>query len=132
MSGVKDLSDGRVVWFQRRRNWCGTRFSFTVYYLTEDELIVQRGIVRQRFDSIPLFRILDVTVERTLLQRVFGLFTVVVNAYDVSSGGVVRLDNVLDGFNVRRLLLRSVNAARSGAGVRPREFLDMDGLGDSF
>ena len=62
-----------------------------------------------KIDSIPLYRILDVTVERTLLQRMFGLSTVVVNAYDVSTGGVARLVNVIDGMNVRRLLMRVVS-----------------------
>lgn len=127
---VQDFSDGGVIWWQRKRNWCRTRFSFTKYTLTDSELIVQSGVLRQRFETTPLFRIVDVTVERSLLQQVFGLCTIVVNAYDVSSGGVIRLVNVIDGFNVRRLIVRAVDAARSGVGVRPREYMSADGLQD--
>lgn len=128
MAGTRDYSDGEIIWKQRKRNWCRTKFSFTVYTLTDSELIIEQGIIRQKIDSIPLYRILDITVERTLLQRMFGLSTVVVNAYDVSTGGVARLVNVIDGMNVRRMLMRVVSGARSGAGVRPREYMDADGM----
>lgn len=125
---MADYSDGRVIWRQRKRNWCRTSFSFTVYTLTDDELIVRSGIMRQVFDSVPLYRILDVTVERSLLQRVFGLSTVVINAIDASSNGVIRLVNVIDGMNVRRLLMRAIAAARSGAAIRPLEYLPGNGM----
>lgn len=129
------MGDGRkmagddVIWRQRKRNWCRTPFSFTIYTLTDTELMVRSGILRQVFDSVPLYRILDITVERSLVQRMFGLSTIVINAIDASSNGVILLGNVLDGMGVRRLLMRAVSAARSGAAIRPFEYLPGDGMG---
>lgn len=59
MAGTRDYSDGEIIWKQRKRNWCRTKFSFTVYTLTDSELIIEQGIIRQKIDSIPLYRILD-------------------------------------------------------------------------
>lgn len=126
--GATDYADGQIIWRERKRNWCRTKFSFTVYTLTDNELIVQSGIIRQVFDSVPLYRILDVTVERTLIQRIFGLSTIVINAIDASSNGVIKLVNVVDGMNIRRLLMRAITAARSGASIRPFEYLPGSGM----
>ena len=130
MSSEKQIVNNCVIWKQRKRNWCGTPFSFTVYTLTDTELMVRSGILRQVFDSVPLYRILDITVERTLIQRIFGLSTIVINAIDVSSNGVIKLVNVIDGMEVRSLLMQAVSVARSGAAIRPFEYLPGDGMGD--
>lgn len=129
-SGKQAVNSSSVIWQQRKRNWCGTPFSFTVYTLTDTELMVRSGVLRQVFDSVPLYRILDITVERTLIQRLFGLSTIVINAIDASSNGVIRLENVLDGMEVRSLLMQAVSVARSGAAIRPFEYLPGDGMGD--
>ena len=87
------MADGDIIWTQRKRNWCRTPFTFTVYTLTSDELVVQSGLLSQTFDTTKLFRIVDFTITRSLLQRVFGLSTIVVEARDQSSGGRIVLKN---------------------------------------
>lgn len=122
------MADGEVIWTQRKRNWCRTPFTFTVYTLTTDELVVQSGVLRQTFDTTKLFRVVDATVSRTLLQRLFGMSTIVVDAHDQSSGGRIVLKNILDGFEVRKLLQRAVDEARNVNRVSTREFMGGDGF----
>ncbi|KAB8295406.1 PH domain-containing protein [Bifidobacterium avesanii] len=124
-----NMADGDVIWTQRKRNWCRTPFTFTTYTLTADELDVKTGVLRQTFDTTKLFRIVDITIERTLLQRLFGLSTIIIDARDQSSGGQIVLKNVIHGFEVRKELQYAVDAARSVNRVSTREFMDSgDGI----
>ena len=64
------------------------------------------------------------SVERTFLQRIFGMGTIVLDTRDQSSGnGVVALKNVLNGFEVRKVLQEAVDASRRENGMSAREFL---------
>ena len=73
------VASGNVLWQQRKRNWCRTPFTFTVYTLTDRELSVKTGILNESFNLIKLFRIVDISVERTFLQRIFGMSTIVLD-----------------------------------------------------
>ena len=118
------VASGNVLWRQRKRNWCRTPFTFTVYALTDKELSVKTGILNENFNLIKLFRIVDISVERTFLQRIFGMSTIVLDTRDQSSGnGVVALKNVLNGFEVRKVLQEAVDASRRENGMSAREFL---------
>ncbi|KAB7790965.1 PH domain-containing protein [Bifidobacterium leontopitheci] len=126
---AKDNADGDVIWTQRKRNWCRTPFTFTTYTLTTDELAVQSGVLRQSFDTVKLFRIVDITITRTLLQRIFGLSTILIDAMDQSTGGKIALKNVIHGFDVRKELQHAVDAARNVNRVSTREFM---GAGEGY
>lgn len=122
---MSKLANGNILWRQRKRNWCRTPFTFTVYTLTDQELSIKSGILNERFNLIKLFRIVDISIERTLLQRVFGMSTLVLNTRDRSSqDGVVRLTNVIDGFAIRQLLQEAVDQSRRANGMTAREFID--------
>ena len=108
------VASGNVLWQQRKRNWCRTPFTFTVYTLTDKELSVKTGVLNEKFNLVKLFRIVDISVERTFLQRLFGMSTLVLDTRDQSSGnGVVMLKNIVHGFEVRQMLQDAVDASRS-------------------
>lgn len=118
------VASGNVLWHQRKRNWCRTPFTFTVYTLTDQELSIKTGMLNENFNLIKLFRIVDISVERTLLQRIFGMSTLVLDTRDQSSGnGTVALKNVLNGFEVRKVLQEAVDASRRENDMSAREFL---------
>lgn len=131
---ASNAADGDVIWTQRKRNWCRTPFTFTVYTLTADELAVKTGVLSQRFDTTKLFRIVDITIQRSLLQRMFGLSTIVIDAMDQSSGGRIVLKNVIDGFAVRKTIQHAVDVARNVNRVSTREFMGdgVAGAGPEF
>ena len=112
------VASGNVLWNQRKRNWCRTPFTFTVYTLTDQELSIKTGVLNQKFNLIKLFRIVDISVERTFLQRLFGMSTLVLNTHDSSSGdGVVKLINIIDGFGVREIMQGAVDDSRRMNGM---------------
>lgn len=142
MFGKEDSTKkSKVMWEQRRLNWCGTPFSFTYYWLFEDELIIKTGVLSQEENRIDLRRIVDVSVKRTLLQRMFGLSTLVISTTDWSSQGVtpnpvgmgisngfgmtapkeVWLENIKDGGRLSDYITTLVNRARTLGNVRMGE-----------
>ena len=97
--------------------------------MTDQELSIKTGVLNQKFNLIKLFRIVDISVERTFLQRLFGMSTLVLNTHDNSSGdGVVKLINIIDGFGVREIMQGAVDDSRRMNGMTTREFIG----GDSF
>lgn len=118
------VASGNVLWQQRKRNWCRTPFTFTVYTLADKELSVKTGVLNEKFNLVKLFRIVDISVERTFLQRLFGMSTLVLDTRDQSSGnGVVVLKNIVHGFEVRQMLQDAVDASRGENGMTAREFI---------
>ena len=118
------VASGNVLWKQRKRNWCRTPFTFTVYTLTDKEMSIKTGILNEKFNLIKLFRIVDISVERSFLQRLFGMSTLVLDTRDQSSGnGVVVLKNIVHGFEVRQALQEAVDASRKENGMSARELV---------
>lgn len=54
------------------------------YRLTSQRIFIERGILSQTIDQTELIRVDDVRVEKTLLDRVFGVGTVSLLSTDVS------------------------------------------------
>ena len=134
-TGEAAIDDARILWRQRKANWCGTHLSFTVYTLTDEELDMESGIIRQTFDTTQLFRVNDIRITRTLLQRVFGLSTLTVYAYDASSvvdskSGLmqIRMANVEDAQHVRHVMQQAIDGSRKSNHVIARDIMsDGDG-----
>ncbi len=60
------------------------------YTLTDDRIEVSTGILTKTTRNIPLSKVQDVTVEQTLLHRLFGLGNVVVDSASASRKIILR------------------------------------------
>ena len=103
----------RVVFF-------GLPLSFTKYRLTTNRLFVNTGFLTQREDEVRLYRITDVSLSRTLMQRVFGLSTIHCNSSDKTLGNF-DIINIKDGEEVKEILSQSVERERISRRVSTRE-----------
>ena len=65
-----------IIWRDRKRPFLGLPWSFTIYTLTEEKLLVKTGILRQKEEEVRLYRIMDVTLKRSLGERIFGVGTI--------------------------------------------------------
>ncbi|RNI24896.1 PH domain-containing protein [Flexivirga caeni] len=68
------------------------RWLTTIYVITNRRLITRRGIVNKSGRDIPLYRINDVSYEKSLLDRIFGCGTLVI--HDATEQAGVRLHDV--------------------------------------
>lgn len=98
----------------------GLPLSFTKYRLTTNRLFVNTGFLTQREDEVRLYRITDVSLSRTLMQRIFGLSTIHCNSSDRTLGNF-DIINIKDGEEVKELLSKSVERERIARRVSTRE-----------
>ena len=98
----------------------GLPLSFTKYRLTTNRLFVNTGFLTQREDEVRLYRITDVSLSRTLMQRVFGLSTIHCNSSDKTLGNF-DIINIKDGEAVKEILSQSVERERIARRVSTRE-----------
>ena len=120
-----------ILWSDRKR-WLlfGLPWTFTKYTCTPEKFVVQSGILKQREDESRLYRIMDLTLERTFLQRIFGLGTITCDTVDKSSPQLI-IRNVKDSRRVKDLISNAVEEERIKKRVSSREFMaseDEDGL----
>ncbi|MGN1033342.1 MAG: PH domain-containing protein [Intestinibacter sp.] len=111
----------KELWSDRKRVlFFGLPFSFTTYRLTSNRFFVNSGFLTQKQDEVRLYRITDVSLTRTLMQRIFGLSTIHCNSSDKTLGNF-DIVNVKDGENVKELLSESVEQERIARRVYTRE-----------
>ena len=111
----------KELWSDRKRVvFFGLPLSFTKYRLTTNRLFVNTGFLTQREDEVRLYRITDVSLSRTLMQRIFGLSTIHCNSSDRTLGNF-DIINIKDWEEVKELLSKSVERERIARRVSTRE-----------
>ena len=116
-----------IIWTDRKRIIFGLPWTFTKYILTKEKLLVETGILNKDQEEIRLYRIMDMTLRRSLWQRLFGLGTIHCCTADKSSPEL-DIQWIPDSKNVKELLSDLVEAERMEKRVSSREFFsDNDG-----
>ncbi len=123
----------KTIWKDRKRTLFGLPWSFTRYTLTETKLLIDTGFFNRNEEEVRLYRILDVTLNRTFGQRLFGLGTVHCNSADKTTP-VFDITRVKKPKEVKNLLSDLVEEERQRRRVGMREFVgdDADADGDGI
>ena len=119
-----------VVWKDRRRTLFGLPLSFTVYTLTGEKLLTETGFLNKREEEVRLYRIMDVTLKRSLGERIFGLGTIHCCSADKSTPEF-EISRIKDSAAVKEMLSDMIEEERERRRVSAREFMtdsDDDGL----
>lgn len=69
---------------KERKRWLlfGLPFTFTTYILDAKKLQLRKGFFTTTEDDILLFRVMDISVRRTLMQKIVGIGTMVIISSD--------------------------------------------------
>ncbi len=119
------------LWKDRKRV-CGLPLTFTRYFLSEDRLFLETGLLNLRQDEILLYRVRDIGLNITLGQRIFGVGSVKVISSDKSLPELV-LKNIKQPREVKEMIHRQVEEAKAQRRMRVGELLgDDDSLDDSL
>jgi uncharacterized membrane protein YdbT with pleckstrin-like domain len=113
------------IWKDRKR-YLGMPLSFTRYALSEDRLFLSVGFLSVTDEEILLYRIRDISMKRTLGQRLFGVGTLTIASSDKSTP-ILTLKNVKDPFDVKELLHQSVEECKLKRRVRINELMEDHG-----
>ena len=95
------------LWSARKRNALGLPWTFTKYAFTEDRLFVTTGLLKTVEDEVRLYRILDISLSRTLLQKIFGMGTIAISSADKTMGNF-NLVNVKNPVQVKEQLSKLI------------------------
>lgn len=99
----------------------------TTYEVTDQRLILHRGLVMKTVDEIELYRIKDVRLDYSLLNQMAGIGTITLTSTDRTTGDTSFVLRDVPMARERREGLRGlVERARQRRGVRE---LDIDGEG---
>lgn len=133
---IRTISE-QVIWKDRKHHlWFP--LGFTSYRVADGRLYINTGLLSSREDECLLYRILDITLTRTLAQRLFGTGTILLNTRDQSTP-VIRIENIARPKEVKRLLSDLIEKERLskkivgkdmyGASGHPGQDGDLDGDG---
>ena len=128
--------DTDILWSDRKRGLFGLPWSFTKYVLTEEKLLITRGVLRQTEDEIRLYRIMDLSLNRSLFDRIDGVGTIHCCSAD-RSAPEFDIKRVRNPRHVKDLISDLVEKQRIARGVTVRENMmrnpkdaDHDGYND--
>lgn len=120
-----------VVWRDRKRIIFGLPWTFTKYGLSEDRIFIETGFFNLQENEVRLYRIMDVSLEKTFWQRMFGLGTITCYSSDRTMG-VFKIINVKKPSEVKELISSYVEEERSRKRVTSKEFIMDNGFDDDM
>ena len=119
---------GNTIWFDRKRTLFGLPWSFTRYILTDEKLLIVKGLIKQTEEEVRLYRILDMTLSRSLIERIDRVGTIHCCSSDktASEFDIKRIRNPRE---VKEKLSQQVEKQRIARGVTVREEMTAGGDG---
>lgn len=99
--------------------WQGGPFRFTAlfksltqrYVATSERLKIDYGLLSRQTEEIELFRVQDLSVERSLFDRIFGVGNIVIHSGD-ATGGTTILYDIRDAEHVKDLIRKASRVER--------------------
>lgn len=120
--------DGSPV-IKERKRWLffGLPLTFTKYVLTSKSLQLNRGLFTTTEDDLLLFRVMDVSMRRSLFQKMAGLGTLTVQSSDKTTPRLV-VKNIKHVRQFKEALDEKVEKERLRMRFRTGEYMgDLDG-----
>lgn len=114
-----------IIWKDRKRPIFGLPLSFTKYKLTDDKLVLDSGIFGITQEEVRLYRVMDVTVKCSLIQRIFNVGTIHICSADKSTPEF-DIKDVKCPIQVKDLISKKVEEERDRKKISSREFMGYD------
>lgn len=111
-----------VLWKARSQH-LGLPLSFTKYYVEDGILFREKGLLSTDLQQVRLYRVLDLSLKKNLLDKIFRQGTIIVKSKDKTMP-VLELKRIPDVELVLKSLNKWTEEERRKAGYRPREILN--------
>ncbi len=111
-----------AVWHDRKRNFLGLPWTFTIYEITDTRLFINTGFLNSREDEVRLYRFTDLTLTRSLWQKVTGTGTIHCDTSDMTMRNF-DIKNIRNAQQVKEILSEYIEKARKENRVYARESL---------
>ena len=99
--------------FVEKKRWLflGLPFTFTKYVIKEDMITVDTGVFTKVENDCYMYKVQDVKLTTTLLERIFGLGTITCYTGDVTNAEL-KLIHIRKSKEVKNYLLKASEVAR--------------------
>lgn len=128
---MSNKDSNTYVWKERKRTIFGLPLSFTVYKLDDEKLYIETGFLSKKEEEVRLYRIMDLTLNMPLSQRIFGLGTIHCCTADKSTPEF-DIKKIKNAREVKNMLSDMVEKQREAKRVSSREFMSEDFDHDEF
>ncbi len=118
---MKELPEG-ILWRERKRIFFGLPWTFTVYSCSSEILYIKKGLLTQTEDEVRLYRVMDISLEKKLWQRIFKLGTIHCCSGDKTMKDF-DISNIRNADAIKRQLSELVEQQRIAKRVSSREFI---------
>ncbi len=96
---------------RKRLLFFGLPWTFTVYTLTDSVLTIDAGLLKTEEDDCYMYKIQDVKLSQTLMEKLFGLGTISCYTGDVTNP-VLQLIHIKNSKEIKNYLMKASEAAR--------------------
>ncbi len=115
------MAASTIIKWQDRKHFMWFPFSFTKYQLSNDRIYTQKGLLNTKYDEVLLYRIVDITLQRSLAQKIFGTGTIILTCR-ADTESEVRLINIKQPISVKNMLSEDIEHSRGHRRVIGKEF----------
>lgn len=119
------MAEQEIIWKDRKRIIFGLPWTFTVYKLTKEKLLIETGFLNKKQEEVRLYRVMDFTLNRPFGQRLWGLGSIHCCTADRSTPefDIYRIKNPEQ---VKNMLSDMVEQQREEKRITAREFMTDD------
>lgn len=112
-----------MIWNDKKCH-LGLRISCTEYSLDETHLTVKEGVLGKREEQTNLYRITDISVRQSLLDRIFKQGTLIIKSSDPTTP-VFEVKNIKNFEDVKKKLNKAIDNSRK-QNVSTREYVNTE------
>lgn len=99
--------------YQERKRWLflGLPFTFTKYTIGEDVITINAGLLRTRENDCYMYKVQDVELETSLMERICGLGTIVCYTGDTTHPKLI-IEHIKHAKEIKDYILKESEEAR--------------------
>lgn len=120
------MNEPKILLCERKRwTFFGLPFTFTKYTVYEKKLLINSGFFKSIEEEILLYRVMDMTMSRTLIQKIFKLGTITLHSQDKTTPILV-IKNIKNVGEFKNILSNAIEKDKIRLRVRRNEIIDTD------
>ena len=114
-----------VIWSDRK-HFLWFPWTFEIYRIANGRIYCRTGLINQEENECMIYRVLDISLKRSLLNRICGTGTIIMRTKDASDG-ILTLKNIRDSQYVKDMISEMVEEERQEKGLLGREMFGAGG-----